>query len=398
MNEKHLHINMLGGFSMTSAHNTIDDQSNRSKKLWTLLEYLIANRHKDISQNDLIDVLWPEGEEVGDPANTLKTLVYRVRAVLDELHFVPGKNLVLYRRGAYHWNNDLNVTVDSEEFDRLCDEAAAGDDDCRLALMMQALELYKGDFLPRSALDDWATPLSAYYRARYIKTVHDAVDLLNTAARFDEAIQICQRAVIIDPYDESIHLHLIQALVETGAQQEAMKHYNYVTELFFTRFGVTPSEELTTLYKEIVKTSKTTEMDLGVIKEGLAEQELIPGAFFCEYEFFKDIYRLQARSAGRNGQIVHIALITVMDGYGKKLTQTRLNTAMDRLKDVIRTSLRRGDVFTRYSVSQFLLMLPSASFENADMVLSRVTRGYKRIYPKMEILLHYSVLPLDPLM
>ena len=139
-------------------------------------------------------------------------------------------------------------------------------------------------------------------------------------------------------------------------------------------------------------------MDLGVIKEGLVESEMMPGAFFCEYEFFKDIYRLQARSAGRNGQIVHIALVTVMDGYGKKLTQSRLNTAMERLKDVVRNSLRRGDVFTRYSVSQYLLMLPSASFENADMVLNRVTRNFKHAYPKMDILLHYTVLPLDPVM
>ena len=69
---------------------------------------------------------------------------------------------------------------------------------------------------------------------------------------------------------------------------------------------------------------------------------------------------------------------------------------MERLRDVIAKSLRQGDVFTRYSVSQYIIMLPLASFENAEMIMNRVARNFKRTYPKMELLLHYSALPLDP--
>jgi GGDEF domain-containing protein len=86
----------------------------------------------------------------------------------------------------------------------------------------------------------------------------------------------------------------------------------------------------------------------------------------------------------------------VLDGYGKKLTQAKMNTAMERLREIIVKSLRQGDVFTRYSVSQYLLMLPLASYENTEMVLNRVTRNFRHAYPKMEILLHFSALPLDP--
>lgn len=275
---------------------------------------------------------------------------------------------------------------------------AEQDHTAKLNLLFEAQELYKGDFLPKSAMDDWVMPLNSYYRTQYGSLVHELTAGLSSVGRFDDTIIVCRRAIIIDPYDEAVHLSLIQSLVETGAQQEAMQHYTYVTELFYTHFGVTPSEELTSLYKDIVRTSKSTEMNLGVIRDGLAERERESGAFYCEYEFFKDIYRLNARSASRNGQIVHIALLTVMDAKGKRLTQERMNAAMDRLKDVVRTSLRRGDVFARYSVSQYLIMLPSASFENAEMVMNRVTRSFKHAYPKMETLLHFSVLPLDPVM
>lgn len=393
-----LNINMLGEFSFVSSLCRVDDQSSRSKKVWTLLQYLIANRFRDVSQNDLIDTLWPEGEEIGDPANTLKTIVHRARTAMEPLGVADPKDILLYRGGTYSWNNDIPVLIDAEEFSRCCDAAERTSGDEKLKLLMGAIELYHGDFLPKSSLEQWAMPLTSLYRTKYIQAVHSAVEMLREDGNYEKLIAVCRKAAVIDPYDESIHFALIQALVATGDQQEAMNHYNYVTEMFFTHFGVTPSEELTQLYKEIVRTSKSTQMDLGVIRDGLEERERAQGAFYCEYEFFKDIYRLEARSASRNGQAIHIALVTVLDGYGKKLTTAKLNTAMLRLREIITASLRRGGVFTRYSVSQFMVMLPSASFENADMVLNRITRNFRHTYPKMEILLHFSILPLNPLM
>jgi GGDEF domain-containing protein len=42
---------------------------------------------------------------------------------------------------------------------------------------------------------------------------------------------------------------------------------------------------------------------------------------------------------------------------------------MDKLSACVKNTLRRGDVFARYSVSQFVIMLPLTTVENAEMVL-----------------------------
>jgi DNA-binding SARP family transcriptional activator len=393
-----LQINMLGEFSLTYGDSTINDQNSRSRKLWTLLEYLITFRDKEITQNELIELLWPD-DSCDDPANTLKTLLHRVRAVLGELNLEDPKKMIAYHRGTYSWIPGIPCTIDVEEFEQFCKQAAAcaENEEARLDLLLRAVALYKGDFLPRAALEFWVVPINTYYHTQYLKIVHEALDLLADRGRFDEIIEICQRAVAIDPYDEGLHLSMIRALVATGAQRAALQHYDYVTDLFFTQFGVTPSPELTALYKEIVKTSKNLELDLNIVKEGLREEEARQTAFFCEYEFFKDIYRLEARAAARTGQVIHIALITVTSGTGEPLTQKLLNTTMGRLKEVIASSLRRSDVFTRYSVAQYLIMLPSASFENGNIVMRRITSKFRSLYPKMNVTLHYKLLPLDPL-
>ena len=187
----------------------------------------------------------------------------------------------------------------------------------------------------------------------------------------------------------------MRALMAVGAQQNALQHYEYVTDLFFSQFGITPSDQLTALYKEIAKACNATELDLNIIKDNLREYSLRPGAFFCEYEVFKDIYRLEARVAVRTGQATYICLVTAADPFGKTLATKTINVSMDRLKDIIAFSLRRGDVFTRYSVTQFLIMLQSASYEKSDMVIKRIHRNYKKAYPKSKVDLHFKLLPLD---
>ncbi|MBQ5917141.1 MAG: bacterial transcriptional activator domain-containing protein, partial [Lachnospiraceae bacterium] len=40
-----------------------------------------------------------------------------------------------------------------------------------------------------------------------------------------DQVTVCQHAVSIDPYEETLHYELIKAMLETGAQQTALNHY-----------------------------------------------------------------------------------------------------------------------------------------------------------------------------
>ena len=70
--ENILKIEMLGGMSLRYGENEINDQDNRSKKLWILLAYIITFRNKELSQSDFVELLWPN-EESSNPGNALKT-------------------------------------------------------------------------------------------------------------------------------------------------------------------------------------------------------------------------------------------------------------------------------------------------------------------------------------
>lgn len=390
-----LYINMLGGCSLAYRGHSISDQVIRSKKPWLLLEYLIAFRSRELSQTELIDAVYPEGKSE-NPVNALKTLVHRIRAMLAELEFGDTKNMILQARGTYMWNNALSFDVDVDLFESLYNFALSSEahDDERLECLISAITLYSGDLLPKSSMESWVVQLSAYYHSRYIDAVHRTCNLLRDRTRHEEIVTICQGAIKIDAFDEMLYFHLIRSLIDLGRHQTALTVYRDMTNLFYREFGVTPSENLTALYRDIIKSIHTVETDLNVIKENLRENDDRKGAYLCEYEIFKDIYRLEVRAAARSGESVFLCLMSldISDGVpSPKL----LSTNMDRLSESIRLSLRRGDVFAKYSVSQFLLMLPTVTYENCEMVVARIIRRFKKGTPNCPFRPAFSIQPID---
>ena len=68
---------------------------------------------------------------------------------------------------------------------------------------------------------------------------------------------------------------------------------------------------------------------------------------------------------------------------------------MSKLLLTVNESLRRGDVYTRYSPSQYLMMLQMLTFENAQMVTDRIVKRFKREYPKLAVKVNADILPIE---
>ena len=392
-----LQIRMLGDFSIQSGSSEINDGGNRSKKVWLLLAYMIYCRNRPVTQEELISLLWNEQERSANPLNALKTMLHRARSFLDQMEEGAGHELVLRRGGSYAWNTAIPLQIDIDEFDELCKAgSAAGDEEERLELWTRALSLYRGDFLTRLSSEPWVVPISAYFHNQYIQTVTTVLPLLEAKGRWTEIEAMCRTAVEVEPYQEELYRFLMRALVQAGYQREAIAVYEDMSQLLFSNFGVMPSDETRALYREIVRTVNDRAVSPDLLMEQLRESSGPGGALICDYDFFTAIYHATARAVVRNGDAVHIGLISMVSGDGNELPRRSLDRAMDNLQDIIRLSLRRGDIAARCSGSQFILMLPQANYENSCKVCDRIVRAFARQYPHSPARLNVSVQPLEP--
>lgn len=371
-------VGFLGGFCLKYGDSFVDDDMNRSLKLWNVLSYLIVHRDRMIPQSEFIDVFWPN-EHSSNPANALKTLLYRIRTLLDPV-FGQELSPILSQRGSYSWNRSATCQVDANLFESLCKQAESAGlpPQERICLYRQALSLYKGDFLPKLSGELWVVPISAHYHGLYLNAVKAMANLLDEAGEYEEMVQICTRAVQLDPLEEAIHVLLVRGLLRQGKNIAALSQYDQATELLYRNLGVKPSQELRALYTAIMNVEQGLETDLEVIQQDLKETARRPGAFVCEYGFFRELYRLEIRRAERSGSCIQLALLTISLPEGDVPPLKILNDTMDHLLTELKSCLRRGDVVSRYSGAQYVVLLPGVCLEDGTMILDRVIGSFRR--------------------
>lgn len=383
-------VEVLGQFRIEFRSNSISDDLNRSRKMWNLLAFIVMNHEISITQSKFIDSLWSDDNT--NPINTLKTQLFRTREMLKPLG-LDGDNLILSQRGAYSWNPDIELELDAnlfENFVRAANDTSRSLEE-RIEDYHNALKLYKGDFIPKLSGEAWTIPISARYHGLYIDAVKKLCALHEEENNFEAIIEVILKAINIDNLDEDFHCLLINAYIRCDRYKDALAHYDNATSLLYKNLGVNPSDSLRALYHIIMDTQKSLETDLAIIQEHLMENFHDDGAFVCEYGYFVKTYQLTKKRLERLGLSTYLCLLTIQDSNGKTPNLNKLDIYMNKMLTVLNICLRTGDVVSRYSGAQYILMLPCLNFENAEMVMNRILSNYKRKFRTDKIIIAYKI-------
>lgn len=395
-----IQVTMLGSFSIRWGDRVLNEERGRTKKVWMLIEYLLAHRTADISSEKIMEILWEEEDSDIDLSNSLKNLVYRARRLLAEL--CPGEEVpfILFSRNSYRWNAALPCTVDIEQFESQYKQAGQPETDEKQQYdcCIKMVGLYKGEFLPKSSHANWVVYKSAYYMNLYHECVMKACKIAMRSQRYDDVVFLCKKALSLYPYEEDVHKALLCAYLSAGHIKEALNHYDYTSKLFYRELNVDISESFSCIYKELVKGANEVEMDLNSIKKDLREACDYAGAFFCDYNVFKNIYQLQARSIQRTGQSINMVLITLCTRDGSPVGEKRLNSVMPLLQDCVLSSLRKSDTVARYSSCQFVALLPLTTVESGEIIMNRIKSRWIQSYKRSDLSLKMEFRDIEPVL
>ena len=142
--------------------------------------------------------------------------------------------------------------------------------------------------------------------------------------------------------------------------------------------------------------TETLRRTIDYLEEHLLEEDAAEGAFICEYAVFRDIYRLMARGMYRSGRVVQLCLLTVLERDGGNPEAKRSAAVMAELERSCLSRLRSEDVAARLNANQYLLLLPTASYENAERVLRRGLDAFKNTLLGRTVAVRTSLLPVLP--
>ncbi len=148
------------------------------------------------------------------------------------------------------------------------------------------------------------------------------------------------------------------------------------------------------IYSEACAQNHNPELDLLIIREDLREAEgvsEISGAYFCSYASFKDMYHITRRSIQRDKRRITLILVSVTMHNRRASNNETLRTVMDRLHHACISALRFSDMYSKYSRSQYVVMLSTPDDEVVDGIVCRVREAARPICEEHKV--NISFLP-----
>lgn len=325
MNNVLLQVETLGGLRIKAGDKVLLEQGARINKPWELLVFLLLNMDEPLTNAQICEALW-EDDEVANPAGALKNAAYSLRKHLTAAG-LPA-DCVMTRDREYCWNPATPVQLDVQTLNALFRQGRSEKDPARqLELCRDFLDQYTGDFLPSLSGRRWVLPKASALSQKYLSVVLRACDLLlagGERSSAQEVLDICSRALLLEPLSEELYLRHFTALKQLNMKNAILNHYPIISNMFLDETGEVLGPELQSIFRWASEGTNTVD-DIHQIQKDLDEvtrdDRPIRGAYFCPYEVFKHMYHMVVRSAVRVDNTVVLLLVGLQSTGGQAMSK-----------------------------------------------------------------------------
>ena len=216
-------IRMMGEFVITIDGREVGHLASKSRKGVSLVEYLILNHGRQVPRQRLINELWFSVRNE-NPESSLKTLVSRMRKLLNTEHEGLG-NCIVSDRGGYRWESMPGMRVDMLEIMEINEQLPRETDTKKKEELIERLiKLYGGDMYLTGDIRGGAGYAASLHN-QYIYAIYDYVEILREEERYNDIIRVCERALEMDSFDERLQMEYMQAMVYINRTDDALVHY-----------------------------------------------------------------------------------------------------------------------------------------------------------------------------
>ncbi len=216
-------IYTLGRFNLVINDQPVNVSGKTQKKPLLLLKALIALGGRDIKEETLADVLWPDAE--GDAGhNAFTTTLARLRRLI-------GDDSAIQLSGGRVSLDNRTCWVDRWAFERLCSRTETvlekiqnGQPDVRPLKTMasKAANLYKGPFLASDEDQLWTVAARERLRGKFLHLTSQTGTFLAQEGDDEAAIRYFRKGLEAEPLAEYLHQSLISAYLRQNRLAEAL--------------------------------------------------------------------------------------------------------------------------------------------------------------------------------
>jgi DNA-binding SARP family transcriptional activator len=220
----------------------------RGRQGRVLLAYLVLNRGRPVSRDELVTAIWPDNPPIS-PAASLRTQLSHLRSALGP-EALAGRDTVELRLAEHVW-------IDFEAAERAIRvaDAALKDRDWRDAWIHAHI-----------ALNIAGRPFLAGFEAPWVDEARHELEELELRSReviaragiglggseLAGAERSARALIRAAPFRETGYLSLMEALVASGNTAEALRTYDHLRTLLNEELGSAPGADIQALHRRLL--------------------------------------------------------------------------------------------------------------------------------------------------
>jgi len=246
-----LQVYTLGRFSLVRDGVTLRYSRKAPSKPLLLLKVLIASGGRQVGAMNIASLLWPDKD--GDLVQqSFETTLHRLRKYLGDDGYLLLQDSRLTLNSAMVWVDAWDFERHLTELRRLMTVPGSGDDDRFDALSSQVLRMYQGHFLSRDDAACWSVSMQERLRSKYVHGLLDFGRYWESRGLLHRAIECYRKGIEVDDLIETFYQRLMQCLLETGREPEAIATYRQCRHVLSVVLGLQPTEHTTQLYQNLL--------------------------------------------------------------------------------------------------------------------------------------------------
>lgn len=213
-----------------------------------VLKYLICERSRMVSIEELLETLWPSGRAA--PTN-VRQAVHTLRDRLEPQRAKHGRSaFVSVRRGGYELETG-NIWFDADDFETSARSGLATlqahDAETAEPALTRASALYKGDFLADEPYAEWAFAERDRLHELACRVMRALAESRRAAGDPSAAVQALTRLADLEPFDGEGQRALLGLLISLDRRSEAVRRYRQLRGQWLAAFGEPPDFDVRTI-------------------------------------------------------------------------------------------------------------------------------------------------------
>jgi len=239
-----LRIYTLGRFDVRQGKRNIPEQVWRQRRAGELFRLLLVSSNRSTLRDEVIQAIWPD-----KPPDSVQSLFHQATSALrralepDLPDKFPSRYLCV-ERGQISLQLPTGSWVDFEAFEAHIENRS----------WEAALECYRGNLFPGDLYSDWAAGPRERLKQLALRAAIAAARNALEAQRPDQVLNVCRRALALEPWQEEVVLLGMKACVMLNDRAGAIRLYQRLEHSLRDELDVAPQQQLQQLYRSLIST------------------------------------------------------------------------------------------------------------------------------------------------